>query len=107
VPLAGGGRLFFLLDADWERAPARSGSEADNRIIAEARTAQSQRPDQSVIVVSKDVNLRVKCAAVGIPVEDYRNDSQVDDISTMSGGLVIAGTAFWDEQGDDIESWRE
>ncbi len=107
VPLAGGGRLFFLLDADWERAPARSGSEADNRIIAEARRAQSQRPDQSVIVVSKDVNLRVKCAAVGIPVEDYRNDSQVDDISTMSGGLVIAGTAFWDEQGDDIESWRE
>lgn len=101
------GRLFFLLPAEDEHPPGLDISSADNRIIAEVQYLRRQRADETVILVSKDVNLRVKCAALGIPVEDYRNDRVIDDIDAMSTGMLIAGHAFWEEMSGDIESWKQ
>ena len=99
------GRLYFPLTADVSRNPALDPKSADNRIIAEVQALQNARPDETVILVSKDINLRVKCAALQIPVEDYRNDRVIDDIEAMTSGVTVAGKAFWDGLSEGVESW--
>ena len=101
------GRLFFLLPDAGAVVPGLDDASPDNRIIAEVREAQRARTDESVVLVSKDVNLRVKCAALGIPVEDYRNDQVLDDIDAMTSGVYVAGPGFWDELGLTVDSWKE
>lgn len=101
------GRLYFLLTDAATSVPGLSEQSADNRIIAEVREAQRRRTDEAVVLVSKDVNLRVKCAALGIPVEDYRNDQVLDDIDAMTAGVHIAGSGFWDTLDAQVESWKE
>ncbi|MGD8429912.1 MAG: PhoH family protein [Ectothiorhodospiraceae bacterium] len=113
VPLPGGsrdicGRLFFLPALTADTARSLAGESADNRIIAEAMGVREDRPEESVILVSKDVNLRVKCAALGLPVEDYHNDRAVDDITAMTAGFSVhAGDSLWEPFDGAIESWRE
>ncbi|MBA1148654.1 PhoH family protein [Ectothiorhodospiraceae bacterium WFHF3C12] len=106
LPAAGGGRLYFLSGAIGESPAGLSGGCADNRIIAEAMEAQRARPEVAVVVVSKDVNLRVKCAAVGLPVEDYHNDRVVEDIDTMTSGVFEGGEAAWEDFDPDMTSWQ-
>tara|TARA_Y100000593_G_scaffold8428_1_gene15532 strand:- start:2128 stop:3441 length:1314 start_codon:yes stop_codon:yes gene_type:complete len=48
----------------------------DNQIVATAFTEQHNNPKRKVIVVSRDINMRVKCDALGLLSEDY-NESQV------------------------------
>jgi len=105
-PAEGRGRLFFLGGEGAEPIAELPRASADNRIIAEAVQAQRERPDTSVIIVSKDVNLRVKCAAVGLAVEDYHNDQVIDDIETMTGGVQEGGPGFWDSFEGDLSSWQ-
>jgi len=49
----------------------------DNRIISVALGLKSE--GKSVIVITKDINLRVKCDALRLPAEDYETDKVVDD----------------------------
>ena len=46
----------------------------DNRIIATALKEKEENSDKKVVVVSKDINLRVKADILGINAEDYSND---------------------------------
>jgi|LGOV01.1.fsa_nt_gb PhoH-like ATPase len=63
---------------DW--IPADLGKEvADNRIIAVAMATQRLNQDVDVVLVSKDVNVRVKADALGLVAEDYDNDKVVFD----------------------------
>jgi PhoH-like ATPase len=107
VPLprqgAVGGRLSFL---PW-LPPETAATGADNRIIEEVRRAAEQRPGEAVILVTKDVNLRVKCAAMGLPVEDYRNDSVGDDLQALISGLELTGSGLWDRFDGEVEAWQE
>lgn len=70
----------------------------DNRILAETCRLHQERPDASVILVTKDINLRVKAAALGVPVEDYLNDRVFDDSDAMLEGVRVypdAGSDLW------------
>ena len=49
-------------------------NDSDNRILLEALQIQSGDPEQPLVVVTKDINLRVKCDAVGLKAEDYYTD---------------------------------
>lgn len=69
-------------------------SVADNRILASAMEAQADRPDRDVVVISKDVNLRVKAVALSIKVEDYRFQDVLDDSDAMTEGVWFAED-FW------------
>ena len=60
-------------------------SAGDNRIITVANEL-SKVNDQKVIVVTKDINFRVKCDALGIPSEDYYKDNIVDNKSQIYTG---------------------
>ena len=79
-----GGRLFFLVP---EGDPF-AGATADDRILSAAARVVAERPQQTVILVSNDINLRVKCAALGLRAEDYRAEQVLDDIDAMASGMV-------------------
>ena len=82
------GTLSFLnLPSDYGKGGHIDSSVADNMILLSAMEAQSNRGDREVIVVSKDVNLRVKAVALGVLVEDYSYDNALDDGDTMAEGL--------------------
>jgi PhoH-like ATPase len=56
-------------------APAEFPIEkGDNKIIAVALTLKERNPDREVRVITKDINLRVKCDALGMRAEDYYSD---------------------------------
>jgi PhoH-like ATPase len=60
----------------------------DNQIIATALTEKERNPDIKVILVSKDINMRVKCDSLNILCEDYNAEQVVEDISGLYTGTV-------------------
>jgi len=60
-------------------------SRGDNRIIATALLLKKENPDKKVKVITKDINLRVKCDSIGLDAEDYFNDHIVLDESEYVG----------------------
>jgi predicted ribonuclease YlaK len=62
-----------------------SVEKADNRIISTALGLQ--KLGKMVIVVSKDINLRVKCDVLGLEAQDYEKDKIAKDLDTIYGGV--------------------
>ena len=63
-------------------------SKGDNRIILTAAISKSKNPGRRVVVVSKDINLRVKCDALGMEAQDYLRDRVVRDRESMYTGCI-------------------
>jgi len=63
-------------------------TDPDNHIIGTALTELKNYPYKKVIVVSRDINMRVKCDAVGIPSEDYNTRQVVRERSQLFTGFV-------------------
>ncbi|MHB0777106.1 PhoH family protein [Halomonas sp. WWR20] len=85
------GRLHFLCYQDLKPLDPLVDTP-DNRILAETCRLRAERPDASVILVTKDINLRVKAAALKVAVEDYLNDRAFGDSDAMiEGAKVYAG----------------
>lgn len=59
----------------------------DNQIIATALTIQKENKKSKVVVVSRDINMRVKCDSLGLECEDYSNDQVVEDIGVLYSGV--------------------
>lgn len=100
----GSGRLFFLPPMEFDAGAVLPKDSPDNCILETTLTLQRQRPNETVVLVTKDVNLRVKCAARGIPAEDYRNDQVLDDIDTMIRGYAELEPTFWDELHSEVRT---
>ncbi|KTD03202.1 phosphate starvation inducible protein PhnH [Legionella geestiana] len=102
------GRLFFQTD---EFAPLQSsalpGHKADNTLLATALGLQKKHPEKLVVIVSKDINLRIKAGILGIPAEDYYNDKVLDDVNLLHSGLHILAEDFWETHSKDMESWKD
>lgn len=62
-----------------------SAEKADNRIISSALGLKNE--GNHVIVVSKDINLRVKCDAVGLEAQDYTTGKIAEQVSSIYGGV--------------------
>ena len=86
------GRLRFLCYRDLAPLETLENSP-DNRILAETCRLRDERPDASVILVTKDINLRVKATALNVPVEDYLNDKAFDDLDAMIEGAKVYADA--------------
>ena len=75
VVLDTGGRLRVVFDPDDpQQVIARSDGWVDNEILKIARRIQDDAPDTPLILVTKDVNLRIKADAMGLVAEDYETD---------------------------------
>ncbi|MDX8380511.1 MAG: PhoH family protein [Ghiorsea sp.] len=101
--LNGGGRLFFELDDQTDGLPeAFTQGMADNRIIAVTMRLQQKNPNQTVILVSKDINMRIKARALGLKTEDYRSDRVVEDVNVLSTGNLQLSHEAWEAMAKDL-----
>ncbi len=81
--------------------------KADNQILAVALDLQHHNPKRNVVLVSKDINMRIKARAIGVAAEDYFNDKVLEDTDLLYTGIRELPKDFWDKHGKDIESWQE
>lgn len=101
------GHLHFLCYNDLKSLNSLQSSP-DNKILAETCRLRDDRPDASVILVTKDINLRIKATALKIPVEDYFNDRAFSDSDAMIEGAEVytasgqPGATLWEDLNVDV-----
>ena len=102
------GRLFFQTAAYQQKLPEDlAGGKADHEILAVTLALQNLHPDREVILVSKDINLRIKGRTLGIHVEDYQNDRALEDADLLYTGVDNLAPDFWDHHSRDLDAWQE
>ena len=102
------GRLFFqtrMIEA--ELPGSLPVGKADNQILGVVKALQKESPARQVVLVSKDINMRIKARALGLPAEDYRNDQVLEDTDLLYSGLLALPADFWDRHGKGVESWQQ
>lgn len=84
----GKGKLFILTGGEYPELIAKSFIEktADHRILAATYTLREQKKSSKVVLVTKDINLRMKALSLGIEAEDYIND-KVTNIDLLAGNI--------------------
>ncbi len=83
------------------------GNTPDNNILAAALSLQTEHPDKRIILVSKDINLRIKASVLGIRAEDYSNDQVLEDVNLLYSGFAQLADDFWEQHTKELESWQE
>ena len=68
----------------------------DNKIINQLIDMHTRDPQKPVVLVTKDINMRLKARACGIAAEDYSTDQLVDDVSLLPNGYHNMTGSFWD-----------
>jgi PhoH-like ATPase len=102
------GRLYFQTRAVAATLPAGlPGGSADNAILGYTLALQKQQGDARVILVSKDINLRIKAAITGVHVEDYYSDKSIEDADLLYTGVHKLPADFWEQQGAKLKSWKD
>ncbi|RKP54786.1 PhoH family protein [Pararobbsia silviterrae] len=102
------GSLFFQTTLN-DIAPVEGLPEgkADNQILGVVRALQAQQPERQVVLVSKDINMRIKAHALGLPAEDYFNDQVLEDKDLLYPGVLSLPLDFWSKHGKGMESWQD
>jgi PhoH-like ATPase len=102
------GRLFLQTEAINGALPSTlAAGKNDNQILAVVRHLKGRVPDRVVVLVSKDINMRIKARALGLPAEDYFNDRTLEDADLLYTGVRALPKDFWDSHGEDMESWKK
>ena len=102
------GRLFFQTKLSTQPLPeGLPEGKGDNLILAVVAELQKTRKGQEVVLVSKDINMRIKARALGLPAEDYFNDQVLEDRDLMYSGVMSLSQDFWPRHGKDMESWAD
>jgi PhoH-like ATPase len=102
------GRLFFQTRELAGGLPATlPGVGVDNLILGQTLSLQRQEPRARVALVSKDINLRIKAAIVGVHAEDYYSDKTIEDADVLYTGVEALPGDFWERHGKDMRSWKE
>ena len=101
------GRLFLQTAQVHVELPGLAGSIADNQILAVVFDLQKRYADRQVTLVSKDINIRIKARALGMPAEDYFNDKVLEDTDILYSGMKELPANFWDKHGKAMESWQD
>jgi len=102
------GRLLFQTRLNSAALPeGLPAGKADNQILGVVRALEQQMAGRAIVLVSKDINMRIKARAIGLPAEDYFNDHVLEDTDLLYSGIVQLPDDFWDKHGKDVESWQE
>ena len=101
------GLLFFQTEPLDNALPSSlPQGKADNQILGVVHALRERYPQREVILVSKDINMRVKARALGLAAEDYQNDKTLDDGELLYAGALALPQDFWTRQSKTIESWQ-
>lgn len=102
------GRLYFQTTlTDIEPVEGLPVGKADNQILGVVRALQKERPESQVVLVSKDINMRIKAHALGLPAEDYFNDQVLEDKDLLYSGVRALPQDFWTRHAKGMESWQD
>jgi PhoH-like ATPase len=106
--LSNPGRLYFQTSTMTALLPdSMPGNLADNSILSVVLALTKKFPHINVILVSKDINMRIKAATLELAAEDYHNDQTLDDIDLLYSGAMALPDDFWDNHGMNMHSWQE
>ncbi|QEE24372.1 PhoH family protein [Rhodanobacter glycinis] len=94
------GRLYF------QQRTTNGHGKADNLILAAVIELRDRNPEREVVLVSKDINLRIKAKIYGLHAEDYENDRALDDFALLFTGADELAEDFWDHH-PEVQSWNE
>ncbi len=111
------GKLFFQTQALHYALPlSLPQGKADNQILGVVEALRQQyttnRGETSVaarevVLVSKDINMRVKARALGLTTDDYQNDKTLEDGDLLYAGSLALPSDFWATHGQTVESWQQ
>jgi PhoH-like ATPase len=102
------GKLFFQTELiDTPLPQGLPQGKADNQILGVVQALKGRHPGREVVLVSKDINMRIKARALGLPAEDYRNDKTLEDSDLLYTGVQALPSDFWDRHGKTMESWQQ
>lgn len=102
------GRLFLQTTEMNGNLPVdMPASKADNQIISVVKYLKEKDTKRSVVLVSKDINMRIKARALCLVAEDYRSDKVLEDTDLLYSGMRELPTDFWEKHGKDMESWKD
>jgi PhoH-like ATPase len=100
------GRLFLQTSFVKQELPENLElGKADNAILGVVISMQKQHPDRAVILVSKDINMRIKARALGLEAQDYFNDKVLEDSDLLYTGVLQLPDDFWERHDTDMKSW--
>jgi len=103
-----GGKLFFQTTLLNVSLPAGlPQGKADNQILGVVQALRDAQPKREVVLVSKDINMRIKARALGLAAEDYFNDKTLDDGDLLYTGVQPLPADFWEQHGKTMESWSQ
>ena len=71
-----------LIPLDWDT------EDPDNQIIATALTVKGENPESKVTLVSRDINLRVKCDSIGLATDDYQASQVIESLDEIYSGYM-------------------
>jgi len=102
------GRLFLQTEVMSGHLPTSLATgKVDNQILGVVTALAERETGRDVILVSKDINMRIKAHALGLAAEDYYNDKVLEDTDVLYTGTRELPSEFWDQHGKDIESWKK
>ena len=102
-----GGCLFFqTAPLDYSLPTSLPQGKADNQILGVVEALRKLHAPREVVLVSKDINMRVKARALGLPAEDYQSDKVLEDDDLLYSGILALPADFWSRNGDAVESWQ-
>ena len=102
------GRLYFQTKLSTATLPeGLPEGKNDNLILAVVNELQKEKVGREVVLVSKDINMRIKARALGLPAEDYFNDQVLEDRDLMYSGVMTLPADFWPKHGKAMESWSD
>ena len=102
------GRLYFQTTFMDSRLPdGLPQGKADNQILGVVQSLRGRITDREVVLVSKDINMRIKARALGLRAEDYFNDKTLEDGDLLYTGLLALPPDFWEHHGRTMESWQQ
>jgi PhoH-like ATPase len=103
-----GGNLFFQTKVlDYSLPMSLPQGKADNQILGVVEALRKEYAPREVVLVSKDINMRVKARALGLATDDYQNDKVLEDGELLYSGSLALPADFWTRQSKTVESWQQ
>ena len=104
---AGGSLFFQTKPLDYTLPMSLPQGKADNQILGVVEALRREYAPREVVLVSKDINMRVKARALGLATDDYQNDKTLEDGDLLYSGVLALPNDFWTRQSKTIESWQQ
>ena len=102
------GKLYLQTQSYDNNLPTHiPGYSPDNNILNTTLGLNEAFPEKNITLVSKDINLRIKAAVIGLQADDYHNDKVLEDVDLLHTGVIELDESFWEEHGKEMDSWVE